>query len=87
MTDHTPTVAEMREYITRLQGTGGSLSRALSESVGEWFDRGIAQVKAEAWDEGRNAKPDYSLGHDEEWCGGWEDCDCGVYTNPYREQK
>lgn len=52
MTDHTPTVAEMREYISRLQGTGGSLSRALSESVGEWFDRGIAQVKAEAFAEG-----------------------------------
>lgn len=51
MSDYTPTTEEVRGYIARVQGTGGSLAHAQAEAIGLWFDRWLAQVKAEVWDE------------------------------------
>lgn len=33
-----PTEDEVREYLTRLQGTGGTLAQAQAEALGKWFD-------------------------------------------------
>lgn len=70
--DYTPTLDEIREYITQLRGTGSSLAQAQADAIGAWFDRGIRAMKAEAWDEGANA--------------GYSDNEHSNYTsNPYRE--
>lgn len=48
----------------------------------------IRRAKADAWDERGRARPAYSGpldGHYPEVCGGWEDCRCASYPNPYRE--
>ena len=37
--DDTPTLEEVREYVTRLRGNDSSLVRAQAEAVGLWFDK------------------------------------------------
>lgn len=47
----------------------------------------IREAKEAAWDERDRARASY-LGPDHghyKGCGGWEDCYCGTYPNPYRE--
>lgn len=73
MSEHTPTTEEVRTAWYQLTINVDS------------FDRWLMQVKAEAWDEGRKARPDFSEGHDD-YCYGYETCYCGVYVNPYREE-
>jgi hypothetical protein len=51
------------------------------------FDRWLASVKADVWDERDNATPQFlgpDIGHYDDECGGWEDCHCESYPNPYR---
>ena len=36
---YTPRTEEVREYLTRVQGTGSSLAQAQAEAIGLWFDR------------------------------------------------
>jgi hypothetical protein len=79
MSEYTPTTAQVRgEYAEDIVPIG------VAEAE---FDRWLAKVKAEAWDEARSAPPQY-LGPDNghSWdCMGWEDCHCDTYPNPYRE--
>jgi len=47
----------------------------------------IKAAKADGWDERDRAKAFYlgpDCGHYAD-CGGWEDCHCASYPNPYRE--
>lgn len=39
MSELTPTTEEVREYLTRVQGTGSSLAQAQAEAIGLWFDK------------------------------------------------
>ena len=50
----------------------------------KYFDAWLEQVKADAWDEGRNAEPVHDGDH-ETYCSEYE-CHCDSYTNPYREE-
>lgn len=54
------------------------------DAAADWFDAWLEQVKADAWDEGRNAFPVvYGKDHDV-YCSEYE-CHCDSYTNPYRQ--
>ena len=67
MTDYTPTTEEVRSYFR-----GSSFSR------GEQFDRWLAEVKAQAWEEGSDAYILKITGHSTN--GGFLRLD-----NPYRQ--
>lgn len=72
----TPTAEEVREYLTRLQGTGGSLAQAQAEAIGKWFDDFLTndrratvqkcmELLSHARDNHREELPtDYDLGWD-----------------------
>lgn len=51
--------------------------------VNRMFNAWFLEVKARAWDEGRNALPVYGEDHDV-YCSEYE-CHCDLYTNPYRQ--
>jgi hypothetical protein len=49
--------------------------------------RDIAAISEAAWDERDNVTPQFlgpDSGHYDDECGGWEDCHCESYPNPYR---
>lgn len=77
MSEYTPTKEEIRNAYE------SSRMRAVHyfgiDEFSDWF----ASVKAEAWDEGRNAKPVQCDEH-ETYCSEYE-CFCDVYVNPYRQ--
>ena len=69
------------EYVTTTEEVRDFISKTVW-SVAE-FDRWLEQVKADAWDEGRNALPVYGDDH-EMYCSEYE-CFCDVCVNPYRQ--
>jgi len=79
MSDYTPTTEQVRfAYIDRrdFDSQVGLGERPGDEEVGREFDRWLASVKAEAWDEG------YATAQTEQFLGG----EGGItFFNPYRE--
>ena len=89
MTEYVPTTEEVRRCYGDIHCSdlnAGSLESHECPEEAE-FDRWLAehdrQVKADAWDEGRNAEPVQCDDH-ETYCSEYE-CFCDVYVNPYRE--
>lgn len=84
MSEYTPTTDDVREdfaFPWSVDQIGDRSARVAA------FDRWLASVKAEAWDERDRATATYDGpdgGHEYD-CMGWEDCYCGHYPNPYRE--
>jgi hypothetical protein len=91
MPEYTPTVEEVREdYRNGVWNDGLGI---WGDSVAEVFDRWLAGVRAEAWDEGHKHRQ--RLGADDCHCAAWSEgeCACGLYgtgpllsltDNPYR---
>ena len=71
MSEYTPTVGELRQAYVEASGASMAQESYYAEQVAE-FERGIARIKAAAWDEG------YAVGQTD------HDCDA---TNPYREEE
>ena len=69
MSEYVPTVGELLQAYVEASGASMAQESYYAEQVAE-FERGIARIKAEAWDEG------YAVGQAD------HDCDA---TNPYRE--
>lgn len=47
----------------------------------------LTEQRAIGWDERGTARPVYlgpDGGHYNDDCGGWSDCHCGTFVNPYR---
>jgi len=92
MDDYTPTTEEVFDAweAALWEGIADNKSRADADWDGDrmraQLSRWLASVRADAWDEGRNAIGSYKQGHAVD-CAGWEDCYCAVYTNPYRSEK
>lgn len=51
MSEYTPTVGELRQAYVEASGASMAQESYYAEQLAE-FERGIARVKAEAWDEG-----------------------------------
>ena len=75
MSEHTPDESIVREFYVE---AAYALGTDPSEGVRE-FDRFIARIKAEAWDEGWFTAADEARG--DVWFPAW-----GRQTNPYREE-
>ena len=69
MRDYVPTVGELRQAYVEASGASMAQESYYAEQVAE-FERGIARIKADAWDEGFRAGRN---GH-------------SPYVNPYREE-
>lgn len=54
MSDYVPTVGELRQAYVEASGATVAQESYYAEQVAE-FERGIARIKAEAWDEGAQA--------------------------------
>jgi len=54
MSEYTPTVGELRQAYVGASGASIAQESYYAEQVAE-FERGIARIKAEAWDEGHAA--------------------------------
>ena len=54
MSDYVPTVGELRQAYVEASGASMAQESYYAEQVAE-FERGIARIKAEAWDEGMDA--------------------------------
>ena len=54
MSEYTPTVGELRQAYVEASGASMAQESYYAEQVAE-FERGIARIKAEAWDEGAQA--------------------------------
>ena len=67
MSDYVPTVGELLQAYVEASGASMAQESYYAEQVAE-FERGIARIKAEAWDEGFRAGRN---GH-------------SPYVNPYR---
>jgi hypothetical protein len=85
MTEYTPTTEEVRLAYNHW-GKYPEFAPDDFDVTRAEFDSWLASVRADAWDEGRNAIGSYKQGHAVD-CAGWEDCYCAVYTNPYRSEK
>ena len=84
MSDHVPTVGELRQAYVEASGASMAQESYYAEQVAE-FERGIARIKAEAWDEGFGAGDGY--GYD----GALFEHGIAITepedpTNPYREE-
>ena len=78
----TPTTDDFRQVWAAFNGYGGLVTRPHSVSMDEGyaeFDRWLAQVKADAWDEGHDAATDEAP--DGVWPDAWIDT-----PNPYRQE-
>lgn len=81
MSEYIPTTEEVRDvYQSRLIQTGTNIFALIDEEQADAeFDRWLAGVKAEAWEEGFDAGErdvhEHELTH-------WDDSDC--IQNPYR---
>jgi hypothetical protein len=89
MSQYTPDTASLRyawrKYRDQVAAKGNM--SAYSAEFDRWLAEHDAEAKAEAWDEARNAKPQFlgpDNGHYSD-CMGWEDCHCESYPNPYRK--
>ena len=69
VSDYVPTVGELRQAYVEASGASMAQESYYAEQVAE-FERGIARIKADAWDEGFRAGRN---GH-------------SPYVNPYREE-
>ena len=58
MSDYTPTTEEVRKAYLSLRG-GITWYEGKAEVIDAQFDRWLAEVKAEAWQEGWDTKPPY----------------------------
>ena len=54
MSEYVPTVCELRQAYVEASGASMAQESYYAEQVAE-FERGIARIKAEAWDEGMDA--------------------------------
>ena len=54
MSDYTPTTEEVRQGYVSLSKL--NLKDPYHAIVSEWFDRWLAEVKAQAWEEGRQSQ-------------------------------
>ena len=54
MSEYTPTVGELRQAYVEASGASMAQESYYAEQVAE-FERGLARIKAEAWDEGAQA--------------------------------
>ena len=83
MSDYVPTVGELRQAYVEASGASMAQESYYAEQVAE-FERGIARIKAEAWDEGCGAGLDYAL--DVEGHSKMGTPFPKVPANPYREE-
>ena len=74
----TPTERDLRRAYTEAAGATPTQEPYYAEQVAE-FERGIARIKAEAWDEGWFTAADEARG--DVWFPAW-----GRQANPYREE-
>lgn len=81
MNTYTPDLSELRDayiaamrIVNAMSGRGDDVAKS-----GEEFDRGISQVKAEAWDEGNRTAF-------EKHCDKKDECWDETDDNPYREE-
>jgi len=81
MSDYTPTVGELRQAYVEASGASMAQESYYAEQVAE-FERAIASIKAEAWDEGNRAGAS-----DQSAWDGWRyyPRDKHPIPNPYRE--
>ena len=79
--DYTPTVGELRQAYVEASGASMAQESYYAEQLAE-FERGIARIKAEAWEEGNRAGASDQAAWD-----GWRYCpgDKHPIPNPYRE--
>jgi hypothetical protein len=89
MSEYTPRES-LSEALSRVFEMG-TLPNFLREAdallANPYFCRWLASVKADVWDERDNATPQFlgpDSGHYDDECGGYEDCHCESYPNPYR---
>lgn len=75
MSDYVPTVGELRKAYVEASGATVAQESYYAEQVAE-FERGIARIKAEAWDEGAATGSD--VGADAIILN-------PMHANPYRE--
>ena len=79
MTEYTPTVGELRQAYVEASGASMAQESYYAEQVAE-FERGIARIKAEAWDEGQSAH----LGYEQDRSHPLTSKPVPVPVNPYR---
>ena len=78
MSDHVPTVGELRQAYVEAAGATVAQESYYAEQVAE-FERGIARIKADAWDEGCEA---FEAAHRWDNAEPWQH----LTANPYREE-
>ena len=76
--EYTPTVGELRRAYVEASGATVAQESYYAEQVAE-FERGIARIKADAWDEGWFTAAAEARG--DVWFPAW-----GRQANPYREE-
>ena len=75
MRDYVPTVGELRQAYVEASGASMAQESYYAEQLAE-FERGLARIKAEAWDEGQVAGVDNAFARTL----------TRVRPNPYREE-
>ena len=78
MSEYTPTVGELRQAYVEASGASMAQESYYAEQQAE-FERGLARIKAEAWDEGWCTAAEAAPG--DVWFPAWDH-----QTNPYREE-
>jgi len=79
MSDYTPTTEEVRNFIPNDSSVWVFIAGEWQHTTREGFDRWLAEVKAQAWEEGKN-----SVGYEHH---NPNRCELVIryYDNPYRE--
>ena len=88
MTEYTPTTKAIRDcYVFADEGLDGSL-RSPERLLHAEFDRWLAGVKADAWDEGKRAEEiGWTHVYDGHPVREGETCDECIVSNPYRSKE